>query len=154
MHNTHNGHPESNWASVSARCVTSASAEERIHEPRYRESLDVDLQDEVGVGEGGGRQGEVSRQPRGYIALPGCPRVLTFSSLAREFLHAAADVQPRTYATPASRFLSALVFARPPLSGYKRATEKARFSELECESRDLTRHLYLWQIYLYSIQSC
>lgn len=71
--NTHNGHPESNWASVSARCVTSASAEERIHESRYRESLDVDLQDEVGVGEGGGRQGEVSRQPRGYIALPGCP---------------------------------------------------------------------------------
>ncbi|EFN71345.1 hypothetical protein EAG_06071 [Camponotus floridanus] len=27
-----------------------------------------------------GRQGEVSRQPRGYIAFPGCPRGLTFSS--------------------------------------------------------------------------
>lgn len=65
----------------SASCVTSASAEERAYEPRYRQRLDVNLQDEAGVGEGGGRQGEVSRQPRGYIALPGCPRGLTFSSL-------------------------------------------------------------------------
>lgn len=65
------------------RGVSRRRVRKSVHtEPRYRESLDVDLRDEVGVGERGGRQGEVSRQPRGYIALPGCPRVLTFSSLS------------------------------------------------------------------------
>lgn len=67
------------------------------------------------------RQGEVSRQPRGYIAFPGCPRGLTFSS-AREFLHAVTDVHPRT--TPrlltACFFYRNLVFASCRLSGYER----------------------------------
>lgn len=51
--------------------------------------------------ENGGRQGEVSRQPRGYIALPGCPRGLTFSS-AREFLHGCApeDYEPHRAGLP------------------------------------------------------
>lgn len=117
----------------SASCVTSASAEERAYEPRYRQRLDMNLQDEAGVGEGGGRQGEVSRQPRGYIALPGCPRGLTFSSLP------ANSCTPLRMCnrglTPASRFLAVLVFARSPVSGYKRVTGKARFFGLECESR-------------------
>lgn len=87
----------------SASYVTSASAEERIYKPRYRERPDVNLRDEVRVEEEGGRQGEVSRQPRGYIALPGCPRGLTFSSL------------PANSCTPLRMCSRGLTPRRPPV---------------------------------------
>lgn len=88
-----------------------------------------------------GRQGEVSRQPRGYIALPGCPRGLTFSS-ARKFLHGCA---PEDYeATPASRsFYRARVRASALLSGYKRARGKYVSSSIRMRKLNLKTCIYV-----------
>lgn len=69
--------------------------------------------------------------------LPPSPDLLVS---AREFLHAAADVQPRTCATPPPPppfSFRTRVRAVQLLSGYKRVTGKARFFALECESRIL-----------------
>jgi len=100
------GHPESNWASFRelrhvhkcgrARTRTPISGETRRESARWNEGRRRRRT--------AGRGFETASRIYRTSGLAPRPDLLVS---AREFLHAAADAQPRTCATPTSRFLTA-----------------------------------------------
>lgn len=138
------GHPESNWASFRELRHVRKCGRARTRAPisREKERERERPRRESARWNGGrrrkrtaGRGFETASRIYRTSGLPPRPDLLVS---AREFLHAAADVQPRTCATPpTSRFLAVLMFTRLSLSGYTRVTRKARFFGLECKSRVL-----------------